>query len=150
MLKNIATIGAALILAAAAFSVPAQAQRRGGVHVSGAGIGGVHVGGARIGGTAFRGGRVGGVHFRAPHFAGRSSRGHYYRGPGWGGFGYGAVIGGLLLAPYAWGPDYYAYPDYYDVSPPDDAVAYCMRRFKSYDLRSGTYLGYDGYRHPCP
>ena len=28
--------------------------------------------------------------------------------------------------------------------------AYCMRRFKSYDPESGTYLGYDGYRHPCP
>lgn len=31
-----------------------------------------------------------------------------------------------------------------------DAVAYCMQRFKSYDPRTGTYLGYDGYRHPCP
>jgi hypothetical protein len=32
----------------------------------------------------------------------------------------------------------------------EDAVAYCMQRFKSYDPRSGTYLGYDGARHPCP
>jgi hypothetical protein len=32
----------------------------------------------------------------------------------------------------------------------DGAIAYCMQRFKSYDPRSGTYLGYDGYRHPCP
>jgi len=23
-------------------------------------------------------------------------------------------------------------------------------RFKSYDPASGTYLGYDGQRHPCP
>ena len=30
------------------------------------------------------------------------------------------------------------------------SVAYCMRRFKSYDPVSMTYLGYDGYRHPCP
>jgi hypothetical protein len=29
-------------------------------------------------------------------------------------------------------------------------VAYCINRFKSYDPRSGTYLGYDGYRHACP
>jgi hypothetical protein len=29
-------------------------------------------------------------------------------------------------------------------------VAYCMRRFRSYDPRSGTYLGNDGYRHACP
>jgi len=25
-----------------------------------------------------------------------------------------------------------------------------MSRFKSYDPGSGTYLGYDGLRHPCP
>ena len=31
-----------------------------------------------------------------------------------------------------------------------DSVAYCMQRFKSYDPASGTYLGYDGQRHPCP
>jgi hypothetical protein len=32
----------------------------------------------------------------------------------------------------------------------NDAVAYCMQRFRSYDPASGTYLGYDGLRHPCP
>ncbi|MEP9354243.1 BA14K family protein [Xanthobacter sp. KR7-65] len=32
----------------------------------------------------------------------------------------------------------------------NDAVSYCMQRFQSYDPRSGTYLGYDGLRHPCP
>ena len=31
-----------------------------------------------------------------------------------------------------------------------DADAYCSQRFKSYDPASGTYLGYDGNRHPCP
>jgi len=31
-----------------------------------------------------------------------------------------------------------------------DPEAYCFRRFKSYDPASGTYLGYDGFRHPCP
>lgn len=34
------------------------------------------------------------------------------------------------------------------VSP--DAVAYCARRYRSYDPQSMTYLGRDGYRHPCP
>lgn len=29
-------------------------------------------------------------------------------------------------------------------------VEYCMRRFRSYDPNSGTYLGNDGYRHRCP
>ncbi len=27
--------------------------------------------------------------------------------------------------------------------------SYCAQRFRSYDPRSGTYLGYDGQRHPC-
>ncbi len=26
----------------------------------------------------------------------------------------------------------------------------CARRFKSYNVGSGTYLGRDGYRHACP
>jgi hypothetical protein len=29
-------------------------------------------------------------------------------------------------------------------------VGYCMRRFRSYDPRSGTYRGSDGLRHHCP
>ena len=48
---------------------------------------------------------------------------------------------------YYYGPPAYAYEPGY---PDDDAVAYCARRFRSYDPTSGTYLGYDGYRHPCP
>jgi hypothetical protein len=31
-----------------------------------------------------------------------------------------------------------------------DAVNYCPSRFKSYDPGSGTYVGYDAMRHPCP
>jgi hypothetical protein len=75
-------------------------------------------------------------------------RGGYYGGGwGWGGFAAGAALGALLATPYY----YRGGPYYYDYGPPtDSAVAYCLRRFKSYDPRSGTYLGYDGYRHPCP
>jgi hypothetical protein len=46
--------------------------------------------------------------------------------------------------------------EYYDderrrrVEYDDDEIEYCMRRFKSYDPDSGTYMGYDGVRHPCP
>jgi len=29
-------------------------------------------------------------------------------------------------------------------------IAYCQQRFRSYDPASGTYLGFDGLRHPCP
>jgi BA14K-like protein len=77
--------------------------------------------------------------------------GGYGWGPALGGFAAGAIIGGALAGrPYYYGPGYY-----YDYAPgyayaPGGAVAYCMQRFKSYDPASGTYLGYDGYRHPCP
>jgi hypothetical protein len=83
----------------------------------------------------------------------------------------GAVIGGALASSYGYygGSDYYAsgyYPGYDDngygyyddaavvaAAPApvgDDAVAYCMQTYQSYDPASGTYLGYDGLRHPCP
>ena len=29
-------------------------------------------------------------------------------------------------------------------------IAYCARRFRSYDAASQTYLGRDGRRYPCP
>jgi hypothetical protein len=28
-------------------------------------------------------------------------------------------------------------------------LAYCSNRYRSFDPASGTYLGYDGQRHPC-
>lgn len=30
------------------------------------------------------------------------------------------------------------------------AIASCEARFRSYDPTSGTYVGFDGLRHPCP
>lgn len=30
------------------------------------------------------------------------------------------------------------------------AVAYCAERFRTYNPASGTYMGIDGMRHPCP
>ena len=82
---------------------------------------------------------------------------HHHRG-GWGGggaalggFAAGAILGGALAAQrpyYGYGPG----PVYYEAAPSygGDATGYCMQRFKSYDPASGTYLGYDGYRPPCP
>jgi hypothetical protein len=85
---------------------------------------------------------------------------HHHRGGGfWPGVAVGAGIG------FGSGYGYYGSPSYYDDSygyyddgvvaagPPvgdDDAVAYCMQRYRSYDPASGTYLGNDGRRHPCP
>lgn len=69
----------------------------------------------------------------------------------------GLIIGGIIAheaarqgyyPPY---PYYYApYPVYRPYPVYDPAIAYCLRRFRSYDPYSMTYLGHDGFRHPCP
>ena len=76
-----------------------------------------------------------------------------WRGPGVGlgiGLATGALIGGALAAPYYYDPYYYTPAPRVYYGAPDDSVAYCMQRFRSYDPASGTYVGYDGLRHPCP
>lgn len=65
--------------------------------------------------------------------------------------------------PYYYGDDY-AYNDGYDngyydpgyavepgvvVSSAGGDASYCAQRYRSYDPASGTYLGFDGLRHPC-
>ena len=96
--------------------------------------------------------------------------GGYRRHYGGGGFFPGAVAGAVIGSAFAssYGyydnPGYYA-PGYYDngydngyydyggavaVAPGGDDVGYCSQRYRSYDPASGTYLGYDGQRHPCP
>ena len=76
---------------------------------------------------------------------------HHYWNP-WGGvvaagaagLAAGALIGEALVPPYygspVYGPHYAA----------NDDVGYCESRYRSYDPASGTFLGYDGLRHPCP
>jgi hypothetical protein len=115
-------------------------------------------GGGGAPGQRFSGGGGGGGNWRGG--------GGYRRGGGFiPGAVAGAVIGGALASGgygYYGGPGYYA-PGYYDdqyyddsavaVAPDqggDDSVAYCMQTYRSYDPRSGTYMGNDGYRHPCP
>ena len=90
------------------------------------------------------------------------------RGVGIGaGFVAGAIIGGAIAGsrPYGYGsygyggygPGYVA-PGYVDdgdedyvaVSPRGGGAGYCAQRYRSYDPRSGTFLGFDGLRHPCP
>jgi hypothetical protein len=84
----------------------------------------------------------------------------WHGGWGWGlgAFAAGAIIGGALAAPYYYGPGYYPGPyypapyyarPYYEGAPAGD-VAYCAQRYRSYDPASGTFLGNDGHRHPCP
>ena len=84
---------------------------------------------------------------------------------GWGApaaaFVAGGLIGGALAAPYYYGygpyypAPYYPGPGPYAAAPAysgagEGDAGYCAQRFRSYDPSSGTYLGYDGQRHPCP
>jgi BA14K-like protein len=92
--------------------------------------------------------------------------GRHFR-PGFG-FAAGLAAGSALGYGYGYSDPYYYddyayndYNDYYDdgnagyVADPGYVVsvnadpAYCAQRYKSYDPASGTYLGYDGLRHPC-
>jgi hypothetical protein len=157
VLSTAAAIGLAVAMAAPTASfAQGRGTPRGGVHAGGGG-GAVHMGG---GGQHFGGGG-GGWH---------GGYGGGYRRGGGGGFIPGAVAGAIIggaiaSAPYGYygGPGYYAEPGYYGdqydddapvaVAPApggDDAVAYCVQTYRSYDPRSGTYVGFDGYRHPCP
>lgn len=62
-----------------------------------------------------------------------------------GGLALGAMIGAATAAPPPPPPAYYG-PAY---APDDDWLAYCSSKYRSFDPRTGTYLGYDGLRHPC-
>ena len=66
-----------------------------------------------------------------------------------------------MAAPYYYGTPYYYPPAYYAPgyyapgyyqAPAygGGGVGYCARRYRSYDPGTGTFLGNDGLRHPCP
>jgi hypothetical protein len=93
----------------------------------------------------------------------RRHRNRGYSGSGWVGPDIaGALIGGAIIGatrPYGYGHQgygAYGYDPGYDqgyvaVSPYGGrGVAYCVQRFKSYDVASGTYFSFDGLRHSCP
>jgi hypothetical protein len=159
--KILSTVAVLALVAAPAASFAQSRASKGGVArgaaVHGPGGGGVHAG---AGARGFSGGGA--------RFSGGGYRGGYANRGGGGavvpGLIAGAVIGGALASGgYYGGPGYYAsgpgyYDDQYDDGPVavapqaggDDSVGYCMQTYRSYDPRSGTYLGNDGYRHPCP
>ena len=90
--------------------------------------------------------------------------GGWYGGGAGAGFAAGALIGGAIAGSRGYGYGAYGYapygysgyaPGYYDdgyvaVAPGGGGDGYCMQRYRSYDPASGTFLGYDGLRHPCP
>lgn len=70
-------------------------------------------------------------------------------------------MGGAVAAATSplWAPGYYDYYPGYAYAPgpyvagpvvAENGASYCAARFRSYDPASGTYLGFDGLRHPCP
>lgn len=105
---------------------------------------------------------VTGVGQAQPRFQRHSYAHGYGRGNGYGvgvgaGLATGVIIGGAMQQGY-YPSDSYVYSDpgpAYDNAGPQvveegDATTYCERTYRSYDPVSGTYLGYDGLRHPCP
>ena len=61
----------------------------------------------------------------------------YYRHPVTGAEIFAGIVGSIVTGAIA-------------ASQNADVIAYCESRYRSYDPRTGTYLGYDGQRHPCP
>jgi hypothetical protein len=98
-------------------------------------------------GGVYRGGRYVNRRYYGPrrYYGGRYYGPRYgYYGPGYGsaaaagaiGLATGAIVGGAIAQSQA--------------APVYGGNAYCAQRYRSYDPASGTYLGYDGRRHPCP
>jgi BA14K-like protein len=122
--------------------------------------------GARFSGAAVASGpRYAGSNWSGGNWRGGNWNGgwRHRRGGFWPGVAAGALVGGAIGSSYAYyGDPYYDsgygyYDDgYYDdstvavVPGGGDDAASCAQRYRSYDPASGTYLGYDGQRHPCP
>lgn len=77
---------------------------------------------------------------------------HYYRrgrgdavAAGVAGLAVGALVGSALTAN---SQPYYA-PAPAPVYAGNDWHAYCASKYRSYDVRTGTFMGYDGIRRPC-
>ena len=178
-LKHIGCVTVAAVFALALAIDAADARRGGGGGMRGGGFsggGGMRGGFSGGGGAAMRsgGGRAHVSHpiarpgrpgdggwanrpgNRPPGWANRP--GHR---PGWGyrpGYGWGAAaaVGAGLAASSYYDPYYYGGYGYYDegayAAPagPDDAIAECARRFKTYDPTSQTYVVRKGVRARCP
>ena len=147
------------------FPIAGQAQTNGDPHFDGAGSGRAHFGTARAG-------YYGGIYRRelerhrlsSDYDAGSGLHGSFnrrdisarrlgsygdWRQSYWPYWGWDMAASVLATDPFYY--SYYYGVGYGDEVPTDaGAVAYCVRRFRSYDRAAGTYFGRDGYRHACP
>jgi hypothetical protein len=142
----------------------------GGMHMGGGSFGGARVGGGNFAAARVSGGNFGAARIGNPGFSGaRVAGGNWNHGGGYyrhGRFFPGVaagVVAGAALGSYAYYNDPYYYGDsgYYADNGYDDGTAvvvpggggdasYCAQRYRSWDPASQTFLGNDGYRHPCP
>lgn len=155
-------IGVATLAVLASLAAPA-AQAAETVH-AGKAMDALRAGTLPVSYTQFRGGWHGGYGgWHRGGFGGwRGGYGGYgyRRGPGVGaavgagllGFAAGTVIGSAAASSAARPVAVYETPAPVVYARPVAVrgSAYCAVRYGSYDPASGTYLGYDGFRHPCP
>jgi hypothetical protein len=89
-----------------------------------------------------------GAAIASPYYYGYGPYPYYAPGPVYGAPVYGAPVYGAPV----YGAPAYGAPAYGGGGAPagGDPAAYCAQRFRSYDPSTGTYLGFDGQRHPCP
>ena len=84
--------------------------------------------------------RVHGPRYRHRHSHYRHYHGgYYYSNPWW---RHSGPVIALGIAP-SYGYGYNSYRG------GGDHVQWCYNRYRSYDVRSNTFMGYDGYRHEC-
>lgn len=117
--------------------------------------------------AAWHGGRWHGGRRPGGRWHGGNWHGGNWHGPrggrwGWGGWG-GAPLLGLGAGLFGFGlgtaiarDRYYNYGNYYNYGPGygygyagDDHVARCAATYRSYNVRTDSFLGYDGYWHRC-
>ena len=77
----------------------------------------------------------------APFLGGGYGYGYPGYGYGYGGYGYG---GG-----YGYNDYYYAPRRYYRPARVSRHVRYCLNRYRTYNVRTNTFVGYDGDLHRC-
>jgi hypothetical protein len=91
----------------------------------------------------------------APFLGGGYGYGGYGYPYGYGGYGYGYGYpygyGGYGYGGYGYGG--YGYGGYYRpryvAVGGSGHVRYCLSRYRTYSVRTDTFVGYDGYRHRC-